>query len=618
MENQPLTVSGLKIFDAALEVDTEWFAYRAVGDWGETHPWTYLGSLAPPKLKVLLVHSLEGDVGNMVGLLEDLEIVDQVDEWSIFIRQPLCQAPPLDLMKEYDAIVFATNYAWFEWYAPDFRVARRESGNRLADYLDQTLAAGDPGGVITLMAALDDSPYYGDLFRLPDDSRYIAQEYGAFDPATYPFGAASLGDVFPGEPFYNEIMMGQGGMVESLSSAAIHGADYAKTDPDTPTPGGQVGLLAEWDDGNSAIGAKEAGHGTRSVNIGIFGGYQFGGDFSELMANALLWTSDEFVPTNIIPDMVVNIGDNGIYDLDIQVVDDDMGWLWDPVLGDLVPAVLPPEYAGYEPQISHNHMMIEVLNQDPVIDRLHVYVEGDLCMRMSGNKGNKATLEVFDGTTMHSLTLVRDPGNPEFGCIEDLHMDLAMSAGSFVRVIYEPSDDDGSNPTWIVEGYWPGDDPHKIKFVFDSKKGIQVKYVSFGDMFLNVPISFEVNAHDEGSDDLATIWDWGDNTPMGIQVHDNTVGGYCGGANEQLRTVLGPTPSVFDGCSDQEFMRGWNTLRTPEVKPWAILDEQTHAFTERYLYYTMVLVVDDDNSEGYPSPYLTDGVDMDFVLLNFK
>jgi hypothetical protein len=414
-------------------------------------------------------------------------------------------------------------------------------------------------------------------------------------------------------------MMGDGGEVNALTSSPIYSGDYRMVDPAARPGGGVVSKLADWMNGNTAIGASELGSGARSVNIGQFGSYDFGGDTYELYTNALLWSSHEVIPSPEIPAFEIAIGDNGIYTLDIQVIDDDMGWVWDPVANEPVPADLPPEYAGYEPEISHNYLPIEVLNQDPVISNVHAYVEGDLCMRMSGNKGNKATLEVFDGTSMHSLTLVRDPGAPEFGCLDDMHINVDMMAGSFVRVIYEPSDDDGSNPTWLVEGYWPGAYPHKIHMVFDSKKGVQVKYVSFSDLLLNVPLNFETYASDQGSDDLAVIWDWGDNTPFGIQVWDNThMGMNCGGDNEQLRTNYMGTPTVFDGCSDQSFVRLLNTLRTPDINPWRIVDLQDHAFTQKYLYYVMVLVADDDNSEGYPSDYLTDGVDMEFILIDMR
>ena len=49
-----------------------------------------------------------------------------------------------------------------------------------------------------------------------------------------------------------------------------------------------------------------------------------------------------------------------------------------------------------------------------------------------------------------------------------------------------------------------------------------------------------------------------------------------------------------------------------------VSDVQSHTFTQRYLYYVMVLTPDDDNSEGYPTTFLTDGVDMDFIMIDFR
>jgi hypothetical protein len=628
LEDQPVTISGLEITDAALTERTEWFAYRVTGDWpGATSDWIYMGSLAPPKMKVLLVHSLEGDVGNMEDQLASLEIVEQVDLYNIFERAPICQAPSLALMLEYDAIVWGSNWGWYSWFAPDWWDAREDFGDRLATYQDLTAADGSFGGVMTYMAAYDQGGEFGNMWMIL--GRYMNEDYGAFESRGYSFGTATLGDTYPAAFGYEPVMNGEGGFVDELGSSPIYSGDYNLVDPTARPGGGQVGLLGDWQNGASAIGASELASGARSVNIGQFAGYNFAGDMNELQTNALLWTSHEFIPQPDIPAFDVTIKDNGVYTLDVQAIDDDMGWLWDPIANEPVPAVLPAEYAGYEPEISHNYLPIEVLNVDPTIHDVQAFVTGDLCLRLSGNKGNKATLEIFDGTATTLVELVRSPGNPEFACAEDVTINMLRSAGSYVKVIYEPGDDDGANPSWIVEGYWPGDEPHKVKFTFDSKGGYQEAYVSFGDLFANVPINFRVIASDPGTDDLAVVFNWGDAMPHGVHLYSNVLAGssFVVGFTEE-------TSTMFDQLSDRDpwFDRTCvtppgdptanpcieNDERSPDGNDMAIDDTQTHAFSTHGYYFVMMTVMNDDVGDGYPSDSLTDGTDTEFVEIDLS
>jgi len=44
-----------------------------------------------------------------------------------------------------------------------------------------------------------------------------------------------------------------------------------------------------------------------------------------------------------------------------------------------------------------------------------------------------------------------------------------------------------------------------------------------------------------------------------------------------------------------------------------------HAFDLRQdIYYVVLIVLDDDNTRGYPSDFLNDGIDMEFILLDLR
>jgi hypothetical protein len=307
----------------------------------------------------------------------------------------------------------------------------------------------------------------------------------------------------------------------------------------------------------------------------------------------LIWTQDHIY------------GDNGIYTADLQLLDDDM--YYDFTSG--YPVYVGP--AGDEDLwISHNYIDVEVYNTDPVIDEVDVFVQGDLCLRLSGNKGNEAKLVIEDGYGGYQeIHLIREPGNPEFECTEDLKVNLKKTAGASIRLEYTAHGDDGANPSWLVEGYWPGDDPHKIKVTFNSKDGDQVKEIGFGDLFVGVPINFQVKTGDVGSDDLGLVWNWGDTTPHGVHLYANVGGPFVEGFSDESQALfdqLGPDRDPWFDRADNEVKSPWGTSIYVD-------DTQTHVFSDYYYYYSMLTVLDDDNCDGYPSPFACDGTDMEFV-----
>src|SRR3972149_4764630 len=248
---------GFSIADPALLEPTEWFAYRTDFDDGVVTPWVYMGSLAPPKLDVLVVHSicLSGNTcaeyQAVQTAMSGLDLVGSVTGWNFFpIYNPPPYAPTVAQMLAYDVVVFGSNWAFLGY--PPYDQARVDIGNNLADAQDLGL------GVVTLMATYDLSSFYGDIFALL--GRYVTDDYGAFEQEIYNFGNGNLGTKWLPN---HEVLKN----VNTLTSTLIYSGDYALTVGGGGMAAGQNGvLLADWSGGQSAIGVKELSNGARSVD----------------------------------------------------------------------------------------------------------------------------------------------------------------------------------------------------------------------------------------------------------------------------------------------------------------------------------------------------------------
>jgi hypothetical protein len=506
-EDRPITFEGIEIYDPALWEDTEEFWYRWDFDDGEVTPWIYKGTMT--KMDVLLIHSLgtSGDTGADFGPIRDAILsnpfVTRLDTYNPFDTQ---DTPDLPELEQYGVIVLATNYAnTLGWFA----AAMEKLGDNLADYLDH-----NTGGFVSLMFTLDLSPYYGDLFGLPGSSRYVADDYGAFEPTLYPFTPGTLGTIYqPNHP----VMQG----VNDLSCLYVQSGDYPLTMGGGGMAAGRNGeLLADWSTGNSAIGVKELSNGARSVNIGAFA--NAAGDYNRLISNAITWSVGGNIVDQFIEPTEHTFGDNGVYNVDIQVCDDDMNWVWTP--GDDQPTYVGP--AGEEDLwIAHNVMPTEVLNQDPVIaPRVRAYAELDLSIRMSGTKTHEATMTLYEnGVDIGHTSVTRVPGSPNIGVISNV--DLEMTKGFDYEIVIEvdPQGDGGSNPTWLFDMVFPDGKYKEFKFTFNDEHGWTQTITSsqLKGALLGHDIIFEASADDVGSDDLAFIWNFGDSTPYGVHLYSN-------------------------------------------------------------------------------------------------
>jgi hypothetical protein len=587
-ENTPILYEGFEITDNALGQATEDFFYRWNFDDGTAiTPWTPAVIKAPTSLDVLFVEwvaLVENHpwVNPLLDAIQWSPLVARFEQWNMYVEQG---APPQAYMDEFDCIIWANNYAYGAWWN-EITIL----GDRLADYQDNT-----GGGVITMMTT-----YGGSNWRL--DGRYIDDDYGPFEMGQYAFGSPILGTIYqPGHPIFNGINPSE------IASNLVYSGDYDLT--------ADAELLADWVGGNSAIGIKEKPGNGRSVHFGAaYYGHNPAGD-DRLFHNMMLWAATTFSP--VTDTQAHNFMDNGIYYVDLQIVDDDM--LWDFSSGQPVFTGTPGTEMSW---IAHNIFPTSVDNSDPVISpRIRAYGELAMSLRMSGNKRNTATmrLETFkNGVSQgtQEVTVERDPGKPDIGVLNAV-IEMTSDFDYNLEIEYDPNDLAGANPCWIFEGHFPDGKIKELKHTFNSNDPTD-RVWNLGNvkqLLLGHDIIFEAEASDDGSDDLAFIWSWGDSTPQGVHIFANADPSVLDGTTDVASHIFDQDPD-----RDPWFDRTPNTQRSPDGTAITIRDSISHVFDESqpaYIYVTLT-VIDDDVYDGYPSTFLNGGgYDMEFAEIDF-
>ncbi len=617
-EAQGLDFKGYRISDPALIEPTEWFAYAWNFDDGTPTEWVYKGSLAPPKLNILLIHTLvlsgcSSYCANLRNTLLAQDDVGSVDTFN-FINYPnLPSAPSLNTMLQYDVIIVATNWAYISY--PPFDLARRQVGDRLAQYID----AGR-GGVLTMMAVYDLSSFFGDIFSI--NGRYMDEDYGAFERTEYGFSPGAGINILDPE---SDLFVGMNG---DVNSAFISPGNMPLTVGGQNNAAGHNGVkLATWKNtGNPAVGAKTLNNGIRTVHIGAFG-EPSGAEIGQLLRNSVGFASVDGIPSPKIPAFSHTWGDNGVYTVDVMAIDDDMGYLWDFAANE--PMVAIP---GVD--LSHRYIEVAVNNVEPTIapDSIQAFIAAQVCVRISGTEGNSVTAEFYtDGVLSSTTTVTRLSGSPnptdekcgllkvDVLAVHDFSADLTYSAPA-----------GGSNPTWLVIAPWrepisPGHGTVTYKFDFAGAgtqslplPTLKQDLVAGGQ---GAKIDFVAEAYDPGNDDLAFFWAWAGEasriydltaqSDYSIHVHHNDGTATTAGALADPQYL---------GFSEPYFDRDANTGRSPlGATDLRIRDTATHAFAGgQTLYYVFLLVVDDDVGRGYPSlqNFGLDGMDIDVLVVN--
>ncbi len=592
---------GYEISDPALYAETEWFAYKwDFGD-GTGTDWFYKGTLKPPQSDILILHTCyvdQGCINRLQETFEDMDLTGIVELWDFlytYINGE--QAPTLAYMQEFQVILVTSLYGYGS-PPSGWTTLKRTIGDRLAAFVDLG------GAVITQTAAIDDSPFATHGWRLL--GRYIDDEYAPFKLGDYVISTVDLGDVHVSHPIIEGPYL-----ITDVTSGAVHSGNYA-------TSAGGI-RIASWEDGGAFVGAKIHPKG-KTVHYGADGGgnAQAGssGQYEELLYNIMAWIPPD-MPTPELDPYSHQYGDNGMYYVDITVIDDDMGWTWD------MAGNMPVASPNYPSTLSHYIVPISVNNVDPTLHSMRAYTEAELCIRMTGNKGNMATLTLIgsDGTYM-SATATRVPGNPAIACLDPVEIDISTGTTYDVSILYDPVDDDGANPIWTFSAEFPKGKIKELKYTFQSADGVTTMTIgnqAFKRMAIGSPITFEAFADDPGSDDLAFVWAWGPEG-TGDPAYDIHIWAHPGWFLTES-TYMNPADLPF---GEPDFVKSLNDVRSPEYDPIRVTDKATHTFSEDMFgsgpttpWFVYLLVMDDDVDDNYPSPYGHPGVDMDFIVLDW-
>jgi hypothetical protein len=546
-------------------------------------------------------------------MLLALDDVSAVDTYNFFASPPT--APSLSLMMNYDIIMVAENNAWIG--SDPWDTAKRLTGDRLASYLE----AGR-GGVVTWFGPYTDDAANGPIWDL--FGRFMDWDYGPYEREFRVASAGVLGPIFdPAHDVMTGVRSGQVTMTFTQMGAnkmTVGGRGLAT---------GMNGInLADTQAGGRAVGVKTLTNGMRVVHLGAFMA-PAGADMPKLARNAIGWAVGG-IPNEKIPSFNYPYGDNGVYKAELDVIDDDMGYVWDPVNN--VPVQVIPGIP-----YSQTFMTITVDNVDPMItpDSIEAFIATTVCVRVSGQEGNSVTADVYqDGVLVSTTTTLRtvsDP-NPEDEKCGMFKLDVLKAHTYDATITYE-APNGGSNPTWLIFNPWrdPVTPGHGlVSWKYDLDKGGQVIAQSLSslkrgllDSGQGAKIDFAAEAFDPGTDDLAFFWQWGAviNSPYEIPNMATTVYGINVHHNNGMPTSNGilADPQHL-GFTDPYFDRAANTGLSPlGTMNYRVHDTAVHAFDmQQSMYYVTLIVFDDDNGRGYPSHFQTDGIDMEFIFLNLN
>jgi len=301
-----------------------------------------------------------------------------------------------------------------------------------------------------------------------------------------------------------------------------------------------------------------------------------------LLRNMVGWVAGG-IPSPKIAPFTHTYGDNGVYNVDLTLIDDDMGWTWDAV-GNKPVAALP----GL-PSMSHKMVPVTVNNVDPTIDKatIQAFIAANACLRITGKSWATATLNLFtDGVQTNSVTVTRSPGSPKDQTKCSLFKIDVLANHAYKATVgftAQAGRTSGSNPFWVSFDPWRRVQPGHGTVVFSGTFKVDKPSTATQSMDLpklkrqvfdhgrGAPVEFAVTASDPGTDDLAFVWSFADGSADMVNVHRNLDGAVTKG------TVNNPQ---LLGFGEPFFDRSANTGRSPDgMMGFTVRDTVTHVVT---------------------------------------
>jgi len=206
-----------------------------------------------------------------------------------------------------------------------------------------------------------------------------------------------------------------------------------------------------------------------------------------------------------IPTLTHVYGDNGVFDVTLNVCDDDGG-------------------------CGVGTTTVTVNNVVPQIQTTAPSLVAGLTLRLAGEKWHEISLTLYEnGEVFAEGGITRMPGSPDDQAfsLEDVSINLLDDA--FTAVIeYTPLDDPingqvwGDDPAWLIMTLEDGTET-RLHHNFNVRHPETWLWVveDFSTSLVGVPLVFDASAFDVGSDDLTFTWSWDDLSPDTIQLFYN-------------------------------------------------------------------------------------------------
>jgi hypothetical protein len=568
-EQTPTLFEEIYLEDVAENAETEELWYRIFKDDGtDVGPWKQIVTSIEP-IDLLIYHSFDDFDTNAItlgnNLLPYLPAGSTVDIWNFY--SGASGPAPASVLNMYDVVFVGIQLAPHDGDA---------IGDGLADYVDQG------GAVVETSAVFDGVVGWWGL-----GGRWRSENYQTLQSSLAIWFGLTGTILDPTHP----IADGPAGTVTTFGGGVSSGSPGAT--PDST-------LLAE-----TSTGIAMAGYHNdfpiAGLDVLYYPGF-YGPTETILLANAIQYAA--FGGEQPIPAFELTYQDNGIYNFDVQTIDDDMWWDFSSGYPVFVGPNRDPNNPGadYEDWISHSIHPIEVLNTDPVImPRIEAYAELELSIRTTGQPNEDVEMRLYKGDTLLGSVICFHDGNEKIKVLSGHAFDMTEINDYHVEVEYFGTGG-GANPTWIFSGHFPSGKVKELKHEF--KDGDPVWIIGpdmLRDMIRGEDIIFEATAFDGGSDDLAFVWNFGDTTPFGVHIYANADPDVHVGVSDEATVIFNQDPD-----RDPWFDKTPNTERSPDGAPILVKDTIVHKFDENQqeYYYVTLTVMDDDVKDNYPSTQL--------------